>query len=203
MDNFEDEFGFDENSELGKLFNLLNKAKNNSFNKDGMMSLDTNEKDGVEDKLKEITGNETPDRVEKFTEDGLDFTIKIWDLPEGEFKTIDIESKEGDLNPEDLEERVAEILSNREEPLEVKSNYPLGTDTTPLPKRGESLEKALEKAVAEEDFNLAIELRDAIKERDQRMKPIIAKLNAAIAAEDLDACDDYIAELKRIKNEYL
>lgn len=204
MNNYDD-FEFDEDSELGKLFKLLNSVRTSPLSEDGILSLSDDGKEDVELLLSDLTGRTEPDKIEKFTEDGMDFVIKYWILPEGgEFKTVDIICEPGKGHIDDLEARVSKILLDRSKPAKVS------VESSIKPKPNRNLEMELQEAVKTENFEAAIELRDLIKERELRlkerdeiMKPIIALLNEAIAAQDLDACDKYVAQLKKIKNDYL
>lgn len=172
--SFDDEsFGLDKNSELYKLLKMLSEKEN----------FDDEESEQDLDRLAELTvlaedqdALGPPDKIETYKEGDLTITVSYWFVPGGEIKTVDIEGDDELVSQEDLEEKIAEIISENGD-LNV-----IGVDINnetfnPIKGQISSLEKPLEvlldEVVLREDYDLAAKIRDSIKDRDALIQATI------------------------------
>lgn len=196
MDENNDDMEFDKNSELGKLFEMLRKAQQEQRNDYGG---DLSDPEVLKNMMDDLTENQEPVNVENITKDGLTFVIKEFLVDDKLFKTFEVYGDEDKVDFENLEDTIREVINTKDSDAN-KTIIDINRDAKP--KSNKPLKEQLELAVKEEHYELAIELRDKIQERDERMAPLIKEINEALANEEIERSEELLKELKKINNEY-
>lgn len=195
MDN-NDEFGFGKNSDLNELFKLLRQAMEEQSEEDSNKdSLDSyfNQFNNMSNTLFPLSSfdNTEPDKVEKFSEGNLNYEIKYWFLPEGEFRSVEVTGEASLTSDSGLEESINKIMS---------SNIGANKFSVDVNRREnqKSLEQMLDDAVKKEDYMLAAKIRDEINSRKEKMNGKIIEINLALEQGDIDKSERLLSELRRI-----
>lgn len=195
-ENDKPEFG--KNSRLQDLFKLLQDAMKEQNNQDKTTDFDSyiqqfeNNMSHTIYPFMELEGKD-PDKIEKFTEDGLSYEVKYWFIPGGgQFKSVDIHGVEDNDNPLSMEENISKIM---------QSNMGVNVMNVDVNRaeKSKSLEQLLNEAVAKEEYMVAAEIRDEIKSRNDAMESKIIEINLALEMGDIDKSEILLDELRRLK----
>jgi hypothetical protein len=189
--------GLGEGSDLDKLFNLLRQAREEFFNMDDPNNL-TPIDNNLVDKLSELSIE--PDRIEKHVENGVEFIVNHWYVPqEGDgpntVSTIEVNGSDEDLMNIDVEEVINKLMKS-----ELNKNQKVSIGSHPeITKK--TLTERLEDAVAKEDYDLAAVLRDEIKSTKERISELIQRFNKTLESGNKVLGDVLLDEIRVLKNE--
>lgn len=180
MDNESNFFGFDENSEIYKLLKLLENSKEETDN------FELNENEGGS-----LLGE--PIETNKISRGDFDIIINVWSLDdEGKIKTVKIINK-GD--EELTNEKMVKLINSVDELSDFETEF-----ISDKVDSNETLNDLLDKAVKNEDFMLAAQIRDEKNVRDVIIEEKITLVNSAMAKGEFEVANDILTEIKDIKN---
>jgi hypothetical protein len=180
-------FGLDKNSDLYKLFKLLNDFNENHTGDDNESIF--GEPDFNDNELGEPDSRET-------TKDGnITITVDKWFTEDGEIKHVHISGSDKDLTPQELQDRISKVIDSN------KGASLIGVDLDGHEIMSEfSLEEQLERAVAAEKYELAARLRDDIKNRDELVQSLIKDVEKHINNNEFDDAQILLSKIRDIKS---
>lgn len=209
MDDYENENdGFEKNSDLERLFELLRQAKQEyeSGNMDISLGLTGDDllsgmlKQNIEDEVNKLGKIEhlDCDRTESISKDGVDIVIKYWYVPDAEngvnvVKTMEVIGNENDLSKSEIEDLVTEItLKDAFQQVSVNA-YPEN--------KVEGLKSQLTNAILIEDYDKAVIIRDKINVVREKIADKIQKFNETVDSGNKEIGNLLLDEIRRLKDE--
>lgn len=183
MDNINDDgvgFNFGEDSELNRLFKMLNDAR----------GINTPRK--IDNESGKVIPNRIPDeKIEMFGRT-FNYVIKSW-INEGgdEFKVVDFIT----LSNKELDMETVQKIIDDNGGFDVINMY-----SGEQPKIG--ITQRLVQAVNEQKYELAIQLRDEINNHEQIKTDLKTQISEAIITDDLDKADILLHQLRKIINDF-
>jgi hypothetical protein len=189
MDMEDDFMGLDKNSELYKLLKMLHEQEN--------------EYDEELEKIRELASDVDnlgePHKIETYEEDNLTITVKYWYVPGGEIKNVDIEGDDSLVSEEDLQDKVAKIISDNKGANVVGVDINNSSTLNKSKIKAHQLGAFLEETVKNEDYVLASRIRDDIKTRDTQLESLISNINTMIRDGEFEIVETLLKEVKDLK----